>query len=193
MKAFVWEITKNHEQVSESLFDWRIQLESGATGCHTCLQSFGVFGNCLRINHTGVKVGALFFIPEIDSYSTRGTNSLYGSSMRFSWSTIIGQINSNWCQNFGTNIYLSCTHNCKIIVLMWRQNNVQPKPTQNWSAGSVLKVEVKIFPASKTHELRKNLQCRSRLKQMCITEECGNQQSTCKYARPFSTSLFTWW
>lgn len=130
------------KQVLESLFDWRIQLESGATGCHTCLQSFCVFGNRLRINHRGVKVGALFFIPEIDSYSTRGTNSLYGSSLRFSWSTIIGQINSNWCQNFGTNIYISCTRNCKIIVLMWRQNNVQPKPTQNWSAGSVLKVEV---------------------------------------------------
>jgi hypothetical protein len=111
-------------------FDWRIHLESVATGgCHKCLQSFGIFGNRLRINHTGLKVGALFSIPEIDSYSTRGTNSLYGSSLRFSWSIIIGPINSNRCQNFGTNIYLSCKHNCKIIVLMWRQNNVQPKPT----------------------------------------------------------------
>jgi hypothetical protein len=111
-------------------FDWRIHLESGATGCcHTCLQSFGIFGNCLRINHSGVKVGALFFIPEIDSYTTRGTNSLYGSSLRFSWSTIIGQINSNWCQIFGTNVYLSCKHNCKMIVSMSGQDNVQPKPT----------------------------------------------------------------
>lgn len=110
-------------------FDWSIHLESGATGCHTCLQSFGVFGNHLSINHSGMKVGALFFIPEIDSYSTRGTNSLYGSSLRFSWSTIIGQINSNWCQIFGTNVYLSCKHNCKITVLMQREKNVQPKPT----------------------------------------------------------------